>query len=456
MWVNFVIFILFANLCSFRGETEQQPKLWTIFDDVLPVQVLAGIDSEAGKIFKHVTTKASLTFGKRVTYWMEVNTAPRLHVEAAVQMLSGYARKVLQKNEEHEELEKTIGAEWWIQKVSDQPSDISFHYDKDEAMASSQMVMRHPILSTVTYLTSHGSPTMVLNQTSPQGNDNTPLIATSGILSYPRRNRHLIFRGDLNHGVPGNLDVAIDVKADKNWGKPERLTLLINWWAKKPMEPNTIALSDEAIQSMGLPTTLNLDTRSKLEQEKEIKNNMEVARTELIISKDETAVEYALRSVTFPPHEMFNFLVPASLERCAYDLYWKEDAVWGAVSRLDLDNQIQVSALFQHPLPKVLFFHHGDKNGQEKDDVTPVALELAKRYQDKFRFFLCAYDHTCINAAEVFGIKASDIPRVAVHYTDTDEKIISDPISGWSNSESILEMYLNEILKQHSPSHGEL
>ena len=65
------------------------------------------------------------------------------------------------------------------------------------------MTMKFPEVSTVTYLRSDGAPTVVLNQTTPDGNMEIPETPTEGWLCYPQANKHLLFRGNLQHGVSG-------------------------------------------------------------------------------------------------------------------------------------------------------------------------------------------------------------------------------------------------------------
>ena len=44
---------------------------------------------------------------------------------------------------------KVVGAEWWYQ-ARDTTENIGFHYDKDEGIASNEMRMVYPQISTVT------------------------------------------------------------------------------------------------------------------------------------------------------------------------------------------------------------------------------------------------------------------------------------------------------------------
>ena len=75
------------------------------------------------------------------------------------------------------------GAEWWVQQQRPRES-IGYHYDKDEALASAEMTMRFPEVSTVTYLRERGGPTMVLNQTTPDGNEEIPPLPRRAWINY--------------------------------------------------------------------------------------------------------------------------------------------------------------------------------------------------------------------------------------------------------------------------------
>ena len=85
---------------------------------------------------------------------------------------------------------------------------ISFHWDKDEdlRLAMGGSMYLHPHLSTVTYLTDIGAPTMVVNR---RVNFNGEYIAsgdnTEGYVSWPRRGKHLSFDGRFLHAAPGDL-----------------------------------------------------------------------------------------------------------------------------------------------------------------------------------------------------------------------------------------------------------
>ena len=209
----------------------------------------------------------------------------------------------------------TSGAEWWVQirpsppagrysmhatKEEDDEEEethdmaktgISFHWDKDEdlrlLMGGSMYI--HPHLSTVTYMTSFGSPTMALdlrihpltgewiapkgcilslnkNKQSSQNNEDEQLVpATSeksnglaandtvnAYLSWPERGKHLSFDGRFLHAAPGDLmepgeferqiqfNNSTDTKENRlNQRRHRRVTFLVNIWLNyKPFNVN--------------------------------------------------------------------------------------------------------------------------------------------------------------------------------------------------------------------------
>jgi len=111
--------------------------------------------------------------GKGGTYWRPLFNAqgeflrPRFHIEAAIQLL--YEMDIGKKTPHP----RVSGGELWVQK-RDLNEDIGFHHDKDEAMASLKSTMKFPEVSTVTYMTDKGAPTVIFNQTTPDGNGAIP------------------------------------------------------------------------------------------------------------------------------------------------------------------------------------------------------------------------------------------------------------------------------------------
>jgi hypothetical protein len=176
-----------------------------------------------------------------------------------------------------EEISKS-GAEWWVQirpsshdhtatttdKNDNDDDDMSksgvaFHWDKDEELrhlAGGNLYV-HPHISTVTYLTSIGAPTMVVRRRIhaltgdwivEEEDDDTGQGSSEGYLSWPKRGKHLSFDGGYLHAAPANLlqEGCFEkqcrvphVDADQNDGGNEhirmvrrrrRVTFLVNIW----------------------------------------------------------------------------------------------------------------------------------------------------------------------------------------------------------------------------------
>ena len=88
------------------------------------------------------------------------------------------------------------------------------HFDSDN---EGQDQLRHPVVSTVVYLSSEGGPTLVTNQrtTSQQ-------LASHGWMSFPQEHRLVAFDGRVLHGViPGRHEVSA-----------RRVSLMLAFWKK--------------------------------------------------------------------------------------------------------------------------------------------------------------------------------------------------------------------------------
>ena len=178
----------------------------------------------------------------------------------------------------------TSGAEWWVQirpsppagryamhAAADLDDEISrqgiwFHWDKDEdlrQLMGGDTTYIHPHLSTVTYLTPHGAPTLAVNrrihpltgkwiEPSEAGKDH-------GFLSWPRQGKHLSFDGRFLHAAPPDLlpknarlsattTTSKDVTSDqrKQIRRQRRVTFLVNIWLNyKPFNVHQFPMLDK-------------------------------------------------------------------------------------------------------------------------------------------------------------------------------------------------------------------
>lgn len=131
-----------------------------------------------------------------------------------------------------------IGAEWWA-NVSreealdrDGTGDIHLHFDKDERAYLSCGVVVHPLLSTVTYLSSEGAPTVLLPQLALDGAGGYawPAEQPTALVIPPEAGRHLSFDGRWLHGAPA----ALAVRRPRTTASTtyERVTFCVNVWVK--------------------------------------------------------------------------------------------------------------------------------------------------------------------------------------------------------------------------------
>ncbi|CAE7373090.1 unnamed protein product [Symbiodinium sp. CCMP2456] len=117
------------------------------------------------------------------------------------------------------------GAEWWAQvrQSGHHEEGIQFHWDTDEVAVERHDVNVHPHLSTVTYLSESGAPTLVLACR----NSRRPSLTSAygpiheGALSWPKLWKHLVFDGQFLHGTVPSLEYGKD---------GPRVTFLVNIW----------------------------------------------------------------------------------------------------------------------------------------------------------------------------------------------------------------------------------
>lgn len=154
------------------------------------------------------------------SFWLAAEQVPRCTLERAARAIFAFHTKDAVYDAARS------GAEWWVQfrsKASDDGEAIGFHWDKDERWRDQYDQYIHPQIATVTYLTDHGGPTLVLGA--------RPLPRTvgarevqKGFLAHPRRGKHIAFDGRYLHGVAPQLMVE---KPPKGYS---RATFLVNVW----------------------------------------------------------------------------------------------------------------------------------------------------------------------------------------------------------------------------------
>ena len=154
------------------------------------------------------------------TFWIDKDAVPRCSLErVALGILRFHAARLPSASP------PCLGAEFWVQVRSSGGSPtIALHWDSDETHKASSGEHIPPWLATVTYLGSHGAPTVVL----PAAADAHGRAVRAGtdqcaFISQPLPGKHLAFDGRLLHGALHEL------------GAPDtapyvRSTLLVNLW----------------------------------------------------------------------------------------------------------------------------------------------------------------------------------------------------------------------------------
>lgn len=134
-----------------------------------------------------------------------------------------------------------IGMEWWLGRLKPGKS-LPFHTDRDRSLQKQTGQIAHPLWASILYLNRFpSSPTVVLDQVlSPDGKSWVPPKVDSGVSLEAIPNHYVVFRGDLRHGVVANSSTQeVASQTVKTEGPPDlRLTLLVNYWNRRPAPPN--------------------------------------------------------------------------------------------------------------------------------------------------------------------------------------------------------------------------
>lgn len=184
-----------------------------VHEDVLPPDMLAALSNafceQSGFWDAHSYDDPQMVY---FSYLFRLSEPPVSLVEQVVAQL----RAALQK--QFPCLQEATGAEWWVHKRSHNDAH-QMHFDTDENFLHHEGGVRHPMLSSVLFLTSCGGPLCVVNQTLSGG------LGDEGWLVEPCRNSVASFRGDLLHGVmPGGIDGVRPAE------RGVRVTLIVGWW----------------------------------------------------------------------------------------------------------------------------------------------------------------------------------------------------------------------------------
>src|SRR5438132_8383057 len=164
------------------------------------------------------------------TFWVPLGAKPTNIVEECVSQLFIFVQPG----------PKCMGMEWWLGRLKYGES-LRFHTDRDRSLRKQTGQIVHPLWSSILYLNRFPStPTVVLDQVlGPDGKSWVPPEAKSGKSLDAVPNHYAVFRGDLRHGVVANGAEQKRPGHSRNKKSAElRLTLLVNYWDRRPMPPN--------------------------------------------------------------------------------------------------------------------------------------------------------------------------------------------------------------------------
>lgn len=120
------------------------------------------------------------------------------------------------------------GFEWWFHFIEKCDRMIAFHSDHDEMVRrENEGEMIYPLLSTVTYLNNHNSPTIVWDtSTGKTQKEYRNIPPTEVVFSIPEEGRMLTFNPRYIHGVLPHSE--------------GRITLMYNIWDYRPKALNRL------------------------------------------------------------------------------------------------------------------------------------------------------------------------------------------------------------------------
>jgi hypothetical protein len=200
----------------------------------------------------------SMAFALNSSNWLPAAAKPRCSLERL-------ARTIFERHTAGVAFDAaSSGAEWWAQVRGggERHEGIEFHWDVDEHLCDlpgGGGVHVHPHLSTVTYLTNSGSPTLVLDAGAAQSSSRGAISALygqvpSGALSYPRLGKTIVFDGAKLHG-------AVPPRGLCGTPGSTRVTFLVNIWLNhRPhaVEPLPASLAASMCQQWRPPTATPL------------------------------------------------------------------------------------------------------------------------------------------------------------------------------------------------------
>eukprot|EP00977_Amphora_coffeiformis_P019977 scaffold7729_cov172-Amphora_coffeaeformis.AAC.6 len=222
-----------AHWVPYKGWRKQQQTCeFGSWDEAIPTEVRSSnklwrrLLADCQTVFSAQSTANAGIHSTGSTYWISWHAQqPRCLLEQlALAILQAHlpSSSYATDNENNNDNDITIGAEWWTLCIDSDDDAVGFHWDLDYEAQERCAVYRTPYAGTVTYLCDTGAPTMILDKmptvksSSGCSPDNgTPI--QKGWLSLPWPGKHIRFPGACLHGAPDLEDVlAVNVAQEQD------------------------------------------------------------------------------------------------------------------------------------------------------------------------------------------------------------------------------------------------
>jgi hypothetical protein len=199
-----------------------------LFEDVLP----APLFQRLVRAVQNVGAERMENMGSyNTTFWFPVGTKPTNVVEQCLPELFDLVRPG----------PTCIGMEWWLGRLK-RGESLPFHSDRDRSLRKQTGQIVHPLWSSILYLNLFpNTPTVIFDQVlSPDGSSWIPPKPQAGRELDAIPNHYVTFVGNLRHGVVAkeSSQTPSDQPRQSDNSPELRLTLLVNYWDRRPAPPN--------------------------------------------------------------------------------------------------------------------------------------------------------------------------------------------------------------------------
>jgi hypothetical protein len=156
----------------------------------------------------------------RTTFWHPLDRAPSNVFESVIVAL----KSIVDPKSE------VVGVEWWFSVLRTDASPhwlLAPHFDRNNLSEKDPERIEHPDRASILFLNGVPDSELVITDQLLTAKGARPKQAREMVFVAPRRNRYVVFPGELYHGVIGRMWRA---------AKPPRLriAMAINWWEEKP------------------------------------------------------------------------------------------------------------------------------------------------------------------------------------------------------------------------------